>query len=387
MESCHARLRVPGAGQAAGSAPRLIGRDHDLSQLGELVDNVGVRGGTLVISGEPGVGKTALLAAAVARAGEKGLTVRRAVGVQSEAQLPFAGLHQLLQPFLGNLDALPVPQRRALESALGMTEGDTPDIFLIGLATLGLLAEAAEDAPVLLVVDDTHWLDRPSCEVLAFVGRRLAPEAVLLLLAARDAVPSGLDDAGLPELRVVGLDDSAARSLLREAAPTLPADLQERVLREAAGNPLALMELPAAAARYTDRPGVEPLPLTARLESAFAGRIADVKEDARLLLLLAALDDGPIERQARAAGILLGQAVDAAAFGSAAAVGLGSIAGERFEFRHPLIRSAVQQAASAEERRRAHSALARVLANDVDRSVWPAGPTLTSPRSAPGTCP
>jgi AAA ATPase domain len=137
----------PGAGQAAGSAPRLIGRDRDLSQLGELVDNVGVRGGALVIRGEPGVGKTALLTAAVARAGAKGLTVRRAVGVQSEAQLAFAGLHQLLQPFLGSLKGLPVPQRRALESALGMTEGDAPDIFLIGLATLGLLAEAAEDAP------------------------------------------------------------------------------------------------------------------------------------------------------------------------------------------------------------------------------------------------
>ena len=357
----------------------LVGRGRELFRLGELIDNVGVRGGALVVRGEPGIGKSALLAAAAARARARGLVVRSAVGVQSEAQFVFAGLHQLVQPFLARLAGLPVPQRRALEVAFGVAEGDAPDVFMIGLATLGLLADAAEGAPVLLVVDDAHWLDRPSCEVLAFVGRRLEPESVLLLFAVRETAPSVVDDAGLPELRVGGLDDSAARALLRETAPALSAGLEERVLREAAGNPLALIELPASAAGFGDRLGIEPLPLTMRLESAFAGRLVGVAADGRLLLLLAALDEAPIEMHARAAESLLGRAVEASALGSVVTAGLGAIAGERFEFRHPLIRAAVQQAATADERRRAHAALARVFASDVDRSAWHEAAAATAP--------
>lgn len=371
---------MPGTRPAVDDVPRpLFGRERELSRLDVLIDNLGAGGGALVIRGGPGIGKSALLAAAVAQAGEKRLAVRRVVGVQSEAQLPFAGLHHLLLPFLGDLQGLPLPQRRALEAAFGLAEGDTPEIFMIGLATLTLFADAAEAAPVLIAVDDAHWLDQPSCEALAFAGRRLEPESVLLLLAVRDAVPSAIAEAGLPELRVAGLDDSAARALLRETAPTLPADVREQVLREAAGNPLALIELPAARGGSGDHFGIEPLPLTARLESAFAGRLADVGADARLLLLLTALDEVPIEHHVRAAESLLGQPVSASALGPAVSAGLGTIVDGRFEFRHPLIRSVIQRAVPAKERRRAHAALAQVLADDADRSVWHEAKAATGP--------
>ena len=234
---------------ALDGAPRpLVGRDSELARLACLADNVGARGGALVVRGEPGIGKSALLAAAVARARGKSMAVRAAVGAESEAQLAFAGLHRLMRPFLGHLAGLPPPQRRALETAFGMAEGNAPEAFMIGLATLGLIAEAAEEAPVLLVVDDAHWIDRPSCEALAFAGRRLEPEPVLLVFAVRESVPTWLADVGLPELRLGRLDDSAARALLRETASALPADVGERILSEAAGNPLALIELPEAAA-------------------------------------------------------------------------------------------------------------------------------------------
>ena len=367
-------------GPTADDAPSpLFGRAHELRRLDDLIDNIGRAGGALVIRGEPGIGKSALLAAAVTRAGQQGLAVRRAVGVQSEAQFAFAGLHHLVQPFLGHLGGLPAPQRRALETAFGLAEGDTPEPFMIGLATLGLFAEAAEEAPVLLAVDDAQWLDQPSGEALAFAGRRLEPESVLLLLAVRDGLPGSIDGSGLPELHVAGLDDSAARALLRETAPALPADVRERVLREAAGNPLALIELPAAVAGFDDRPGLEPLPLTTRIESAFADRLADLGPDARLLLLLTALDEAPIESHVRAAESLLGRPVSGAALRSAVAAGLGEAVDDRFEFRHPLIRSVIQQTVPGAERRRAHGALARVLADDTDRSVWHEAAAVTGP--------
>ena len=306
------------------------------------------------------------------------MVVRSTAGAESEAQLAFAGLHRLMQPFLGHLAGLPRPQRLALETAFGIAEGNPPDAFIMGVATLGLIADAAGEAPVLLVADDAHWLDRPSCEALVFAGRRLELEPVLLLLALRETVTAGSGGLGLPEMRPGGLDDSAARALLRETASALSGDVQERILREAAGNPLALIELPEASAGFKDRPGIKPLPLTARLETAFASRLADVKEDTRVLLLLAALDEAPIVTHLRAAEALLGRAVEMTALEPAVAAGLGRIADERFEFRHPLVRSAVQQAVTAQERRRAHSALARELA-DTDRSVWHEAAAATRP--------
>src|ERR1700757_924214 len=200
---------------AATTAPgSLLGRERDLAELYTLVDGIEDRGGALVIRGEAGIGKSALLAAAKERASERGVTVVPTAGALSEAQLAFAGLHQLLLPLLDGLDLLPDPQRRALEAAFGIAEPDTPDLFLIGLAALGLIAERAAESPLLFAVEDAHWLDRPSSEVLKFVARRVESDPALLLFAVREGVPSSFDDAGLPELRVAGLDPGASNAIL-----------------------------------------------------------------------------------------------------------------------------------------------------------------------------
>jgi DNA-binding CsgD family transcriptional regulator len=350
------------------TAPRLLlGRDRDLAELYALVDGIEDRGGALVVRGEAGIGKSALLAAARERALERGVTVLSTAGALSEAQLAFAGLHQLLLPLFGRLDLLPDPQRQALETAFGIAEGDAPDLFLIGLATLGLVAERSAETPLLFVVDDAHWLDRPSSEVLGFVARRVESDPAVLLFGVWEGLPSSFDDADLPELPLAGLDPDASNALLDLGAATLTVDLRRRILAEAAGNPLALIELPAAAAELgRHRPQSGPLPLTARLEQAFASRLTTLGTDVQRLLLLAALDDVDLAELSRAAGTPLEPddltpAVDA---------GLGTLDTGRFRFRHPLIRSAVEQAATDEELRHAHGALAEALADAPDRAVW-----------------
>src|SRR6476660_646859 len=195
--------------------PALLGRDGELARLYRLVDELADHGGALVVRGEAGIGKTAMLEAASERARALGVMVLSANGVESEAQLPFAGLHQLLLPSLGLLTQLPEPQRDALEMAFGLgSHRGVSDVFLIGLATLGLISELATETPVLLVVDDAQWLDRSSAKVLAFVARRLELEPAALILAVRDGMPNDIDEAGLPELPIGRLDDDAARSLL-----------------------------------------------------------------------------------------------------------------------------------------------------------------------------
>lgn len=222
----------------------LLGRDRELGELYELIDGIDLGGGGMVVRGEAGIGKTALLEAASVRALKRGSAVTRAIASESESPLAFAGLHQLLKPYLARLSKLPEPQSRALESAFGLVAGERPDVFLIGLATLGLLSSAATGGPILALVDDAHWLDPASAQVLTFVGRRLEDEPVVLLASVRDGVPSVFDDARLPELRLSGLGDDAARALLDLHAHELFADVKQRVLDEAAGNPLALIELP-----------------------------------------------------------------------------------------------------------------------------------------------
>jgi AAA ATPase domain len=254
--------------EGVASASRLLlGRDGELEKLDLLVDRIEEQGGALVIRGEAGIGKSALLAAARERAIHRGVTVVSTAGTLSEARLAFAGLHQLLLPLIGRLDLLPDPQRRALEAAFGIAEGDGPDLFLIGLATLRLVAERAAEAPLLFVVEDAHWLDRPSAEVLQFVARRIESDPAVLLFAVREGVPSCFDDAGLSELALAGLGEDASNRSSTSLRWGCPADLRRRILDDAAGNPLALIELPAAAAELGARaaqPG--PLPLTARLE-------------------------------------------------------------------------------------------------------------------------
>ncbi len=278
---------------------------------------------------------------------------------------PLVGL-----PFLDRVGHRPDPQRRALDVAFGAAEGEPPDLFLIGLATLGVITERRAQTPLLLLVDDAHWLDRSSAEVLAFVARRLEMEPVILLFAVRDGVPSVFDETGLPDLTLTRLDDDASRSLIGAHAAGLPEDLKARILAEAAGNPLALIELPAAAGNLEVTRSWEPLPLTIRLETAFATRLVALDADARALVLLAALGDGTLAELSSAAEELLGLRFDPGQWSAAASAGLGTLDDDRFRFRHPLVRSAVHQAATGEQRRMAHAALARALAGDPDRAVW-----------------
>ena len=355
------------SGRAASRVAELLGRDEELARLYHLVDSIGERGGALVVRGEAGIGKSALPAAARERALDRGVAVVSTAGALSEAQLAFAGLHQLLLPLLDRLDLLPDPQRQALETAFRIAEGDAPDLFLIGLATLGLIAERSADTPLLFVVDDAQWLDRPSSEVLAFVARRIESDPAVLLVGIREGLPSCFDEADLPELPLSGLDQDASNALLDLGAAALPVDLRRRILEEAAGNPLALIELPAAAAELgTDTPQSGPLPLTARLEQAFASRLTTLGADVQRLLLLAALDEVDLAELSRAAG----KTVDAADLAPAVAAALGTLDSGVFRFRHPLIVSAVKQAATADELRGAHAALAEALADEPDRAVW-----------------
>ena len=255
-----------------------------------------------------------------------------------------------------------------------MADAEAGELFLIGLATLELISDTAEGAPVLLIVDDAHWLDQASCAVLAFVARRLAAEPAVMLVAVRDGQDSVFDCSGLPELRLAELSEDAATALIDARAPGLEPDLRARLLAEAAGNPLALVELPAA--RWPRTPGADtylpsPLPVTARLEEAFAARESDLPAATRSALLAAAADDrGVVGEVLKAAAILEGRQVTVDAFGPAVAARLVDIDGTSLRFRHPLVRSAIYQAAVTSRRRAAHAALAEVLAGQPDRWVW-----------------
>ena len=348
------------APHAAGSrVARLLGRDDELARLYGLIDGIGRQGGALIVRGEAGIGKSALLEAAATRARVRGVRVAAATGILSEASFAFAGLQQLLSPLLEARDRLPPPQRRALETAFGLADGDAPDPFLVGLAALGLLTEAEVKVPLLLLVEDAQWLDAPSTEVLGFLARRVAVEPVIVLFAVREGVPNVLDESGLPELELGGLDELSAEALLELSAPDLPPTLRSRILAEAAGNPLALIELPAAAVSLDGAEPADSLELPTRLERAYAARLAALNPDTRQLLLVAALEDGELDELK--AGL---------AWAPVVAAGLGSIDHGRFRFQHPLVRSAVRRAATPEEHREAHAALARALENEPDRAVW-----------------
>jgi DNA-binding CsgD family transcriptional regulator len=347
----------------------LLDRRTERAVLDGLLDGAHAgQSGALVVRGEPGVGKTALLKYAIESASD--LTVLRAMGVESEMELPFAALHQLCAPMLGRLDRLPAPQRDALQTAFGLITGPVPDRFFVGLAVLSLLSEVADERPVLCVVDDAQWLDRASAQALALVARRLLAESVVMLFAARE--PDG-ELLGLPELVVEGLRDADARALLASViAGRLDALIAEQLLAEARGNPLALLELPRglSAAQLAGGfvlPGT--LSLEARIEESFVRRIHMLSADARRLLLVAAAepvgDPLLLWRAAKRLGI------GPAAAGAAEAEGLLGIA-ERVTFRHPLVRSAVYRSAEMPERRTVHLALAEATDReaDPDRRAW-----------------
>ncbi|MGB3440590.1 MAG: AAA family ATPase [Actinophytocola sp.] len=352
----------------------LVGRDAELRLLGGLVERVRETGGSVVVRGEAGIGKSALLLAAGRMAADGGLRVLRTAGVEAESQVAFAGLYQLLRPVVGQVEELPGPQRDAVSAAFGGMHGVAPDLFLIALGTLNLVADAAARAPVLLVVEDVQWLDRASADVLAFVARRLEFEPVVLLAAVRDGFPSSFDGAGLPELRPGRLTDPEATAVLDARTPGLRPAVRDRVLAEAAGNPLALVELPFVVGKAEDGTATVAaswLPLTTRLEEAFAARVSELPTATRVLLLVAALNDGDLWSETLAAAVVVGgEDLTVDDLTPAIDVRLVEVDGGRVWFRHPLMRSAIHQRAGLGQRQRVHAALAGVLRGQADRRAW-----------------
>jgi hypothetical protein len=359
----------------------LRGRRRECEVLDRLLE--AVRAGesrVLVVRGEPGVGKSALLEYVVGRA--SGFRVARAAGVQSEMELAFAGLEQLCAPMLDHLERLQAPQQDALSTAFGLTAGAAPDRFLVGLAVLGLLSEVADEQPLLCVVDDAQWLDQTSAQALAFVARRLQAESVALVFAVRGP---GEELSGLPGLPVHGLGDADARAVLGSVLPgPLDERVRDRIVAETRGNPLALLELPRGLAPEELAGGFglpRPQALSGRIEDSYTRRLALLQARTQRLLLLAAAEPLGDPLLLWRAADRLGIGVEAA--DAAEAEGLLEL-GTRVTFRHPLVRSAVYRAASPHQRREVHRALAEATdaAVDPDRRAWHRAHAASGPDEA-----
>lgn len=354
-----------------------MGRRAERKAVEELLTRAQAgRSGSLVVRGEAGIGKTAMLEHARVTAADSGFRVKRSVGVESETLFAFAGLHQLCAPLLDRAGALPEPQQEALSVAFGLRGGTAPDGFLVGLATLNLLAEVAEEGPLLCLVDDVQWLDQASAQVLAFVARRLVAERVALVFALRDSHESDAHPfAGLAVLNLAGLADTDARALLAwPVRAPLGDGALDRIVAESRGNPLALLELPRGAQLAQLAGGFElpELRIPRRIEDSFRRRSVSLPADTQLLLLVAAADPtcevALLWRAAKQLGIAREAAVPAED------AGLLEI-GARVTFHHPLVRSAVYQAATPRDRRRTHHALAAAtnLQLDPERRAWHGG--------------
>jgi DNA-binding CsgD family transcriptional regulator len=352
----------------------LVGRRAETAAIDRLLAAAREgRSGVLVLRGEPGIGKSALLDEARERAAD--MVVLSARGVESESELAFAALHQLVRPALGRIDGIPPPQAAALRSALGFETGAGQQSFLVFAACLSLLSELADDRPVLCLVDDAHWLDAASTDAFRFVARRLDAEGIVALFAAREGDVRSFEAPELPSLVLEGLDAADAAELLArgsafEAAPAV----RDRLVERAAGNALALLEVPAALSER-QLAGVEPLPdalpLTHELEAVFLERVRRLPEATQTLLLVAAADDSESAALVLRAAEQLGATADALA--AAEAADLVSVDGLRIDFRHSLVRSAIYAGAPFGERRAAHRALADALADDdehADRRAW-----------------
>ena len=350
-------------------AVALRGRRSECAVLDALVAGMrGGRSGVLVVRGEAGVGKTALLEYAVESASD--VRVLRAAGVESEMELAFAGVHQLCAPLLDWLGRIPAPQREALEIVFGLSVGAAPDRFLVGLAVLSLLSEVAETQPLLCVVDDAQWLDRASALTLAFVARRLLAESVVFLFAAREP---GEELNGLPELEIQGLRNGDARALLASVvAGRLDDRVRDVIVAETRGNPLALLELPRglSSAQLAGGFGVtSALSLSARIEESFLRQLESFPEDTQRFLLVAAAE--PVGDPTLVWGAARRLGISDTALTMAASAGLLEV-GAWVRFRHPLVRSGVYRAAALSERQRVHAALAEVTdpEADPDRRAW-----------------
>src|SRR4051812_9007655 len=352
-------------------SPAFLGRSEECDVLDRLLETArGGKSAVLVIRGEAGIGKTALVRYAAQQA--DGFRVAQIAGVEAEMELPFAGLHRLCAPMLGQLDALPDPQQNALRVSFGLSSGDAPDRLLVALSALTLFAEVAAERPLLCLVDDVQWLDAATSQVLGFIARRLLAESVAIVFAVRE--PSDERElADLPTLSLRGLRDEDARALLSSVIPgRLDDRVRDRVVAETRGNPLALVELPRG--RSTGElaggvvlPGTGTLP--SQIEDHFRQRIAALPQATQRLMLLAAADPvGDATLLWRAATTL---GVELQAAEPAAAEQLLEI-GAQVRFRHPLVRSAAYRAALATERRAIHAALAAATdpGTDPDRRAW-----------------
>ena len=366
-------------GEMAGNTRNLVGRRHECEELDNVVARA--RAGSspvLVLRGEPGAGKTSLLEHAIGSASD--LRVIDAVGIESEMQLGYAALHQLCAPVLDRLGQLPQPQRNALGTAFGHIAGHVADRFLVGLATLTLLAEAADEQPMLCAIDDAQWLDVASAQALAFVARRLDAHSVGMVFAIREPRQ---ELKGLPELVVEGLSDNDARELLRSVvAGPLDPRVRERMVAEARGNPLALVELARALspAELAGSVGVTILERNpAPIEDSFRRQIEALPDEARLFLLVAAADPVGDPALIRRAAKRLGVTSTAACAHATGLMEIGSVV----RFRHPLVRSAVYRAASAADHQRAHAALADATDPDLDpdRLLWHRAKATSEPEA------
>ncbi len=341
----------------------LVGRERERGEIESALERARAgESAALALVGAPGIGKSALLEYAADRA--SGMKLLRARGVESEAQIPFASLLELLRPALGMVEGIPKPQASALEGALALRPARAQDRFAVGAATLSLLAAYAEQSAVAVLVDDAQWLDRPSAEALLFAIRRLVADAIAVVLTARDDEPSLLDGADVPTVRIGGLSREEATSLHE-----LPPDVANRLHDATAGNPLGLLELARDADELALAPGGAPLVVSARISRAFLRRVSDLDESERQALLLAATSDsGDIALLERAADRL---DIELSALAAAERTGLVSLRAGSVEFRHPLARSAIYADAEPGDRRAAHRALALALPDrDIDRRAW-----------------
>jgi DNA-binding CsgD family transcriptional regulator len=350
----------------------LVGRESEMAWVQAFLANASKHGGVLEIVGEPGIGKSAMLNAAVQHGSENGFLVVSTSAVESEMNLPYLGLHELLAPFLDQVRSLPTSQRRSLLCAFGLDGGLSPEPFHIALAALHLITKVSSTAPVLLAVDDLHWLDVPSREALKFIGRRIHADPVAVVAAARVDNYEPLIDNGLPPLRLDGLDERSAHHLLAVKAAGLADSDRARILTEALGNPLALIELSTAFQRNGEvRLSEGPLPMTARLERAFAGRLAELPQSTRDAVLVAAIDDKCDARQVLSgASALAGRNVHVDDLAPAINAGLIQLSNGSLTFRHPLVRSAVLRFETLGRNQLAHAALASVLVDDAFRRTW-----------------
>jgi DNA-binding CsgD family transcriptional regulator len=362
---------MPGPGDLPARQPALIiGRDAGLARLRGLVDPVPLSSQILLVTGEAGMGKSVLLADAADQARAAGMRVLSVTGRESESRLAFAGLHQLLRPVLSGAAGLPARQAEALLGALGLAaDPGAADPLLTGVAVLTLLSDLSERSPVLVVADDAHWLDRSSLDALAFAGSRLDAERVVLLVGARGQAPPSGFDRGFPELHLGPLSAEDAGRLL-DGQPRPPRGrARAQVLAQAAGNPMALIELamviaddPAASRRWA----AEPLPLTDRLTAVLTSRFAALPEQTRAALLLAAVADGPDLSAAASHGA----GPDARALAPAEQLGLVKVDRTGLQFAHPLVRSAIYHSAPFARRAAAHRELAGALHDQPDRRAW-----------------